>query len=58
MIEILQKYRTMLIVLGFAALIAAIILLIALTNKKTEKIPLRGVFVNKVRLVGTKEVVV
>ena len=48
MVEVLQKYRTVLIILVLAALIALTILLIALANRKTEKIPLRGVFVKNV----------
>lgn len=50
MVEVLQKYRTVLIILVVAALIALTILLITLANKKTEKIPLRGVFVKNVSL--------
>ena len=55
MIEVLLKYRTIFIILGFAILIAAIILLIALTNKKADEIPLRGIFVEEVQTIGIKE---
>jgi valyl-tRNA synthetase len=47
MVEVLQKYRTVLIILVVAALIALTILLITLANKKTEKIPLRERFLEK-----------
>ncbi|HHY24119.1 MAG TPA: hypothetical protein GX527_07780 [Clostridiaceae bacterium] len=55
MVEVLQKYRTVLIILVVAALIALTILLITLANKKTEKIPLRGVFVKNVSLMEVEE---
>jgi len=55
MAEALQKYRTVLIILVLAALISIVILLIALANRKTEKIPLRGVFVKNVNLMEVKE---
>jgi hypothetical protein len=55
MVEVLQKYRTVLIILVLAALIALTILLIALANRKTEKIPLRGVFVKNVNLMEVEE---
>jgi cbb3-type cytochrome oxidase subunit 3 len=45
MVEVLQKYRTVLIILVLAALIALTILLIALANRKTKKIPL-GIEIN------------
>lgn len=55
MVGVLQKYRTVLIILALAALIAIVILLITLTNKRTEKIPLRGIFVENVELIKVKE---
>lgn len=55
MFETILKYRTVCIVLGFAMLIAAIILLVTLVNKKTGEIPLRGIFVKGVQTTGIKE---
>jgi hypothetical protein len=51
------KYRTVFIILGFAILIAAVILLITLTNKKADEIPLRGIFVKEVQTIREKEAV-
>ena len=50
-----SKIWTLLIILVVAALIALTILLITLANKKTEKIPLRGVFVKNVSLMEVEE---
>jgi hypothetical protein len=51
MVEVLQKYRRILIALILVALIILTILLVIVANKKTEKIPLRGVFVKNVKVI-------
>jgi len=49
MIEIqqqIQKYKIVLILLGLALLVAIILLVTSISGRRTQKIPLRGVFVD------------
>ncbi|NLC68960.1 MAG: hypothetical protein GX754_09340 [Clostridiaceae bacterium] len=55
MLATILKYRTVFIILGFAILVAGVILLITLVNRRVDEIPLRGIFVEGIKTTGARE---
>ncbi|HOJ09655.1 MAG TPA: hypothetical protein PK733_03575 [Clostridiales bacterium] len=47
MTEVLRKYKSVFIILGFTLIAAVIAFIIFLSGRNTTKIPLRGVFVDE-----------